>query len=253
MPSAAPVSQSKRPLTLVSGRFPLGPGGAALVAVAGLASAALGQLTSVPDAKTSETPSPPASAPSGPVRFQPGVMIDWHNGTVIADSRVVLRRGPLEFLACGPGKEHESILRLEASATHLYLALGMIGLTPGHPPTWDQARCEFEPPAGDLVDVRCEWYEDEQHRLADAFAWLRQAEYARTPIPRPWVFAGSLRLSDGTLAADRSGVGIALVDFPDSLLLPSLEIRVPRNTTCRKVPRDPPTIMNLPSGLKARR
>jgi len=40
---------------------------------------------------------------------------------VVVDSRVVLREGALEFFACRPGKEHESILRLEAPATHIYL------------------------------------------------------------------------------------------------------------------------------------
>ena len=162
--------------------------------------------------------SQPARRPAGAVPFQPGVQIDWQNRAVLVGSRVVLRHGPLEFLACRPGKEHESVLRLEASAAHIYLALGLIGLTPGHPPSWDEPRGEYGPPTGDLVEIACEWDFNGRHHSVTASTFLREIEYARTPIPRPWVFAGSLRLRDGSLAADRSGVGIALVDFSDSLL-----------------------------------
>ena len=36
------------------------------------------------------------------------------------------REGPLEFVACFGGKEHESILRLEARATHIFMAMGLV-------------------------------------------------------------------------------------------------------------------------------
>jgi hypothetical protein len=146
------------------------------------------------------------------------VEIDWARRTVYVAGEVVLRAGPVEFLACFPGKEHESIVRLDASATHIYMALGLVGLEPGHPPRWDGRRGRFGPPSGDLIDVRLEWQERGARRAADGFEWLRECEFARTPIERPWVFAGSRRLSDGTLSADRGGDGIAVVDTPDSLL-----------------------------------
>lgn len=163
---------------------------------------------------------PPAVSPdrAGPRAFQPGVWIDWQSPAVIVEAQVVLRRGPLEFLACFAGKEHESILRLRASATHIYMALGLIGLTPGHPPVWDSGRQEYGRPAGDLVSITCEWEGEAGRQAVDACDWLCEIEYARPALDRPWVFAGSLRRDDGELAADRSGVGIALVDFPDSLL-----------------------------------
>lgn len=133
-------------------------------------------------------------------------------------ARVVLRAGALEFLACWPGKEHESIVRCEAAAAHVYQALGLIGLVPGHPPVWDPDSDRYGEPTGDLVDISFRWSEDGRAQTADAFAWLREVEYARTLLARPWVFTGSLRLPDGTLSADATGVGIALVDFPDSLI-----------------------------------
>jgi hypothetical protein len=131
---------------------------------------------------------------------------------------VVLREGPLEFLACFAGKEHESIVRLEASATHIYMALGLIGLTPGHPPRWDDQHGTIIPPAGDLVDLSFEWEREGRRETAEAHAWLEEIEYARIPLARPWLFTGSVRLPDDTLASDRSGVGVTLVDFGDSLL-----------------------------------
>lgn len=159
-----------------------------------------------------------SSRAAGPVPLAPGVSIDWGQPAVLVDAQVVLLHGPLEFFACGPGKEHESILRLNASATHIYMALGLIGLNPGHPPVWDNAIGDYGRPTGDLLDITCEWEEGGQSRSADAFEWLREIEFSRRPISRPWVFAGSLRLADGTLAAEKSGAVFAVVDFPESLV-----------------------------------
>ncbi|MEW6252228.1 MAG: YdjY domain-containing protein [Planctomycetota bacterium] len=159
-----------------------------------------------------------ASRPAEPVLFQPGVRLDWSRREVLVDTQVVLRSGPLEFLACWPGKEHESILRFRASATHVYQAAGLMGIDPGRPPTWNDERRAFDPPTGDLVDIALRWQEDGLQRSADAYDWLREIEYARTPLPRPWYFCGSHILPGRTLSAESSGVGIALVDFPDSLI-----------------------------------
>ena len=159
-----------------------------------------------------------AAAPRGPVHFQPGVQIDWQRREVLVQTRVVLRAGALEFLACWPGKEHESVVRCEAAAGHVYMALGLIGVAPGHPPRLDPQTGEYAAPAGDLVDIRLRWAEDERSREVDAYEWLREVEYGRAPLARPWVFGGSLRRPDGSLATDVSGVGVALVDFPDSLI-----------------------------------
>jgi hypothetical protein len=167
---------------------------------------------------TPESRGQAATAPAGAVAFQPGVHIDWAQRRVRVDGRVVLRHGPLEFFACFAGKEHESIVRLEAAAVHVYMALGLIGLTPGRPPTWDEAQGRFLPAEGDLVEVRVEWEEAGALRSARPGDWLMEIEYGRRPRDVPWVFAGSIRRPDDRLAADLSGAGIALVDFPDSLL-----------------------------------
>ena len=200
------------------------PGAMALVLLLGMLSACA-RAPSAPASTQAAAPaaSQPATAPHGPVLFQPGVWIDWRRREVHVQGRVVLREGALEFLACLAGKEHESIVRIEAAATHVYLGLGLIGLTPGRPPAWDRQTERYRPSAGDLVDITLVWQHDEQARTADACDWLRETEYARVPASRPWVFAGSLRAADGSLSSDSTGVGIAVADFPDSLLCLSRE------------------------------
>lgn len=173
-----------------------------------------------PPIATATTPAAatPAHPPQEPVLFRPGVWIDWQRREVRVQGRVVLRAGALEFLACFAGKEHESIVRFEASAVDIYMALGLIGIVPGHPPQWQPRAGAFSPPAGDLVDISFRWQHEGRTQVVDAYEWLREIEYHRTPLSRPWVFAGSRRRSAGGLSADASGVGIALVDFSDSLI-----------------------------------
>ena len=171
-----------------------------------------------PVTTTQPTTTRPSAIGSTPTPFQPGVAIDWQRREVHITTHVVLQAGQLEFFACFGGKEHESILRFDASATHIYIAMGLIGLLPGHPPEWDPSSRRYAPPTGDLIDIAVEWQVDQRTMRADAYDWLYEVEYGRPPLPRPWVFAGSRARRDGTLSADHSGVGIALVDFPDSLV-----------------------------------
>ena len=201
MPGPIQRTHDARPLTYVGGRV-----------VSILCAAAL-CLAAVP-----LVPAAGASGADDPKPFQPGVLIDWQHRAVIVESRVVLTSGQLEFLACFAGKEHESILRMEASADHICMALGLVGLEPGHPPVWNDAINDYDAPAGDLIDIECQWEQDGQLRSVNASDWLCEIEYARAPLARPWVFSGSLRARDNSLVADHTGVGVALVDFPDSLI-----------------------------------
>jgi hypothetical protein len=156
-----------------------------------------------------------------PAAFQPGVAIDWATRTVHVEAHVVLRAGPLEFLACFPGKEHESIVCCDAAATHVFMALGLVGLTPGAPSRWDEAAGRSSDPTGDLVDIRLAWEADGQRREVDGFDWLVERSSGRPPVARPWVFTGSLERAGGGLVADVSGAGVALVEMPDALLAQS--------------------------------
>lgn len=145
--------------------------------------------------------------------FAPGVEIDWRRREVRVDATVVLQRGPLEFLACFPGKEHESIVRFEASAEHIFQALGLIGLAPGRATTQPAGA-----PAGDLIEIEFERVREGVAQRDAARDWLRAVEYGRPPASLHFVFLGSTALPDRTLAAGRTGEGIALVDFPEALI-----------------------------------
>lgn len=187
----------------------------------------------------------PASAPSAKasadhagrrVLFAPNVAIDWSQPAVLVATTVVLRDGPLEFAACFAGKEHESILRLDAQAEQVYQALGLIGLTPGRPAEWDEGRRLYHPPEGDLLDIRVLAQDTaaaggsanagadsallgaDLSRASDFFEWTIEAEYGQTPVSRPWVFAGSRTGAEGRLVAGLSGAALALVDSPEALV-----------------------------------
>lgn len=153
-----------------------------------------------------------------PGEFQPGVIIDWNASTVRVAGRVVLQSGPLEFLACFPGKEHESLVLLEASATHVFLALGLIGLEHGKPPTWDEAAQKLTLASGQPIDLIWEWRDGDATRTAPALHWVRDAEFDQRAISRPLLFSGSRVRGDGRVSAEVSGSGVALVDVPDALM-----------------------------------
>jgi len=161
---------------------------------------------------------PPLPPPAGAAAYQTGVWIDWNAPAVVLDGRVAQITAPLEFLACFPGKEHESLVVIGARPTHVFQALGLIGLTHGAPGGFDQAGRRFQPPTGDLVDVSVEWDTDGRRLSNSIWDWTRLRTTGRTPRPRPFVFGGSRPLGDGRLAADLSGAGLAVVDMPDALL-----------------------------------
>lgn len=168
-----------------------------------------------PPERAASQPSTPRAKKPG--EFQPGVTIDWNASTVRVSGRVVLQGGPLEFLACFPGKEHESLVLLEASATHVFLALGLVGIEPGKPPTWDEDGQKLIPASGQPVDLSFEWQDGEKVRSVPALHWVRDGELDQRVIDRPLLFSGSRMRSDGRVSADVSGSGVALVDVPDAL------------------------------------
>lgn len=169
-------------------------------------------------AQQSQPAAAPSTQSSGRAVFQPGVEIDWTRKEVRVAGQIVLRQGTLEFFACTRGKEHESIVRMGASCTHIFMALGLVGISPGHPPQWDEKSQTFGPPTGDLVELSIEWRDAGKLKSAEAFDWLIDIGTGSPPPNRPWVFAGSVVRPNNSLAADASGAAIALVDFEENLM-----------------------------------
>jgi hypothetical protein len=174
--------------------------------------------TGGPVATTLPATRPAASQPHV-VQFQPGIRINWTQRQVEADFTVVLREGAIEVFACCPRqREYESIVRMEARPTHLYQAMGLIGLTPGHPERLDD-QGNFVPATGDPVDVGVRYERVGVTRREPIEAWMEPAEGHASLGRLPWVFAGSIPLEDGKhLAADVEGTVVAVVDFPTSLI-----------------------------------
>lgn len=152
--------------------------------------------------------------------FAPGVRIDWESGVVEIDARVVLRDGLLELLACSPNtREHESILRIEARPLHVFQALGLLGLEPGHPARWDPDTQRGVPASGPPLEVRIRYPAGEAGtREVAAHEWLLDAPSGEPIGPLSWVFSGSLFDQEGRLAADSEGTVLCLVDFDTALI-----------------------------------
>lgn len=171
----------------------------------------------------------PASAPTSlpaarVVDFQPGLRIDWTRRQVIVEATVIMREGTIELFACSPRmREHEAIVRIEARPSHLFQALGLIGLTPGEPVRYDAGDERMLPATGDLVEIDVRWTANGAERIEPIEHWMQRMDGTSMPERLPWVFAGSMALEAGGLAVDQEGTVIALVDFSSSLIaLPDL-------------------------------
>lgn len=248
-----------------------------LLRVPGLAGLLLGSLTPLSMAKAQQAP---GSSPAEPVphpsaiEFQPGVRIDWRTRQVEVQGRVILREGPIELFACSPRtREHESIVCIDARPMHVFQALGLIGLTPGHPSRFEPQTREYRPATGDPVEIEVQYTTDGQVRREPISRWMR---HARTGDPAragsdvedmPWVFAGSYLTDHGVFAADPEGTVISLVDFGSSLIAlpeyhsdsnaelwlePATERIPPLMTRCTLIFRPGPILIDLDAAGRVR-
>lgn len=179
----------------------------------------------------------------------PGITIDAKNKRIDVDATVCLDEGLLEVVACtADSREHESIVLVKASPTHIHAALLLIGATNGHPamtkPT-NPEKTEFVhlPPRGDAVAVSL-MIPDKEGKLTERpisdFVKPYDHEGPASPDeaaededgPDPaevfetFVFAGSHVIENGKgekfYLAEQSGNVISISTFGDEVLcLPS--------------------------------
>lgn len=162
------------------------------------------------------------AAPGRRVAFASGVVIDWSYPRVELETRVVLRNGPLELVACSPqSKEHESILIVRARPLHISQALGMIGVAAGSPVRYDADADRWHPATGDRLLITIEWIKDGAPRSEPIERWLMSAQDRKPVSAIDWIFAGSIRDSRDRLAADLEGTILCLVDFESALIAPA--------------------------------
>lgn len=175
---------------------------------------------STPDkTPTTRATTGPATTQPRVVRFQPGIYLNWSQRQVEVDFTVILREGLIELFACSPQmREHEAIVRIEARPTHLFQAMGLMGLTPGQPMYMDKEG-RITPASGDALDVEVRYTVEGKVRQEPIENWMTLAE-GNAPLGRlPWVFAGSVPLEGGRgIATDMEGTVVAVVDFPTSLI-----------------------------------
>ncbi len=159
------------------------------------------------------------SRPAGNlVVFQPGIRIDYARRQVEVDAKVVMREGPLELFACCRGtREYESIVAVQTRPLFVYQALGLLGLTPGHPVRM-RPDGRIDPAEGDPVELEISFEEDGKRKAVPVEAWLKEAKSAATLPAQPWVFAGSFVSGEEGIGADEEGTVVAVVDFESAII-----------------------------------
>jgi len=176
-------------------------------------------------------PASPSSAPTskssttqpGPriVDFGDGIKINYIERQVEVAGEVILREGPLELFAYSKAaapKEHESIVLVRSKPERVFMALGLIGATPGTPLRWFHETETLRPATGDPIDVLVRYREGKRERIIHAVDWMLDAS-TRKPMPHThWLFCGSERSESGDFAANYEGTLITVVDFTTSVL-----------------------------------
>jgi len=165
-------------------------------------------------------PATQGQKPAGRKRlFQPGVWVDWSARQVEVAGEVVLRSGPLELFACSPHtKEHESIVRVLARPLHVYQAMGLIGLEPGHAPYYDERLGRTVPATGERLELLVQWSTGGKTRIAPIEQWMLNTQRNQPMGSGDWVFAGSSFSEDGEFLADLEGTVVTVVDFYGALI-----------------------------------
>lgn len=206
----------------------------------GVAEEAQKGAASAPDSGKVEKAAPKSLEEALAKLEMPGVKIRPDKWCVDVESRVCLRDGLLELIACTKDtKEHESIIRVEAKPSHIHVALLLLKAVPGNPAMRKPVDAEMTrfidlPPRGDLVDVflvvKDKTGKEVERPISD---FIVRAEHldgleekkdedgGRFPT-HSFVFAGSIlsEPQDGKkqYASDFSGHVISLSTFGDELL-----------------------------------
>ncbi len=207
-----------------------------------LAATSLGQTTSAESAVAGEVRGiSPELAGALRKLDMPGVRINLEEWSVDVESRVCLKEGLLELIACTKdSKEHESIVMIEARPSHVHTALLLLGAQAGNPAMQqavdpEKTRFRFIPPSGGKVDVslvikNSEGKQEEKPvsefimraRGYDGIEEPDAPENAEKFPTHTFLFAGSVLIGEGDgpsrYLCDQSGNVISITTFGDELL-----------------------------------
>jgi hypothetical protein len=171
----------------------------------------------------------------------PGVKINLEEWCVDVDSRIALKRGLLELIACTKDtKEHESILVIDAKPSHVHTALLLLGAKPGSPAQRQLVDPEMRrfrdiPPSGSQVSVSLVFKDKDGKEVekpisdfikpSDGHGGIAEpaAEGDKEKFPtHTFIFAGSILTGeDGgprQYLCDANGNVISISTFGDELL-----------------------------------
>ncbi len=204
----------------------------ALLLTSGLKAQENSQPVAAPPASTPTVTQPNETLPGEATDKQPKlehIVIDREHGHIDVEAQVTLREGEwLELLACTKGKEHESILTMQARPSQVHLALLMLGLKPGHPMRWqrdDQAEGGYKivEATGPKVAITLLYEKEGKTIEVPAHEWVVNRNTGKTLPDNIWLFTGSSfeKIEDEEreiYAADVNGTAITLVTFGDDLL-----------------------------------
>jgi hypothetical protein len=144
---------------------------------------------------------------------------------------VCLREGALEVFLCKKGtKEHESIVRVDADAKFIHLALKTAGAEPGTPTQVLDPKTEepkWKPATGSRVNVIVHYTMGGKTFTHPAQDWIWDIK-KKAVMPHHWIFAGSVIIKDPDNGREfygaNSGDIISISNFPYSLLEIPVEI-----------------------------
>ena len=171
----------------------------------------------------------------------PGVKINLEEWCVDVDSRVCLKEGLLELIACTKDtKEHESIIVVDAKPSHVHTALLLIGAKPGSPAQQqaidpEMTRYRSIPPSGSPVDVFLVFKNPEGKQVEKPISdFIKRSDEQEQPTEpdaeddngkfptHTFLFAGSILVGEGDgprrYLCDSEGNVISISTFGDELL-----------------------------------
>jgi hypothetical protein len=144
---------------------------------------------------------------------------------------VCLREGPLEVFLCKKGtKEHEAIVRIDADAQLIHLALEAAGAEAGKPTQFVDPKTEepkYKPATGTKVNVTVHYTKGGKTFTHPAQDWIWDTK-KKAPLAHGWVFPGSITITDPDngrkFYGANSGDVISISNFPYSMLEIPVEI-----------------------------
>ena len=161
------------------------------------------------------SPKPPAIERITDSLYRIGrVMVDMKARTVTCPGVVNMNRGPVEYLAVGPGgKLHESVLRIDARPIYVQLGLILLNLEPH---CLIKAQGDAGPVGGPPLRITVKWKtisgKEETHSAEDLVLIRGKVWPHNTADSKPgaWSFTGSqiTRLSGFSADAERSLVAV---------------------------------------------